>query len=196
MVQETLDLWSSQAATEEARKEQEALEERLHQVLARSLHGLAILPVADGPEARRSGPVGLALAARDGTACYLPLRHEAGPNLVASRAREWVAHALADPATPKVGVDLKAGLHALARLGWPLSGLEFDLHIGSFLCDPMRDHSLDGLARDFLGVTLPPLSRQHEVVRLFSSDSQSQKLFAFCCHGHFSPFVVLRCARV
>ena len=158
MVQETLDLWSSQAATEEARKEQEALEERLHQVLARSLHGLAILPVADGPEARRSGPVGLALAARDGTACYLPLRHEAGPNLVASRAREWVAHALADPATPKVGVDLKAGLHALARLGWPLSGLEFDLHIGSFLCDPMRDHSLDGLARDFLGVTLPPLS--------------------------------------
>jgi len=38
-----------------------------------------------------------ALAARDGTACYLPLRHEAGPNLVASKAREWVAHALADP---------------------------------------------------------------------------------------------------
>jgi hypothetical protein len=70
-------------------------------VLARSLHGLALLPVLDERATGRAGPVGLALAARDGTACYLPLRHEAGPNLVASRAREWVAHALADPGTPK-----------------------------------------------------------------------------------------------
>jgi hypothetical protein len=61
-----------------------ALEEQLHQVLARSLHGLAILPLVDGRESQRGGPVGLALAARDGTSCYLPLRHEAGPNLVAN----------------------------------------------------------------------------------------------------------------
>ena len=157
-VQETLDLWSSPAATEEARREQVALEEQLHQVLARSLHGLAILPVLDGSEARRGGPVGIALAARDGTACYLPLRHEIGPNLVASKAREWVAHALADPGTPKVGADLKACLHALGGMGWPLAGLEFDLHVGSFVCDPVRNHSLDGLARDFLGLALPPLT--------------------------------------
>ena len=158
VVQGTLDLWSSPAATEEALREQLALEERLHQVLARSLHGLAVLPVMDGSEARRGGPVGIALAARDGTACYLPLRHEGGPNLVASKVREWVARALADPATPKVGADLKACLHALRGMGWPLAGLEFDLHVGSFVCDPVRDHSLDGLARDFLGLALPPLT--------------------------------------
>jgi DNA polymerase I len=127
VIQETLDLWSSPVATAEARQERDALE------------------------------AGLALAARDGTACYLPLRHEAGPNLVASRAREWVAHALADPGTPKVGVDLKACLHALARVGWPLAGLEFDLHVASFVCDPIRDHSLDALAGDFLGLALPAL---------------------------------------
>jgi DNA polymerase-1 len=157
VIQETLDLWSSPAATEESLAEQRNLEQQLHQVLARSLHGLAILPLSDGRETPRAGAVGLALAARDGTACYLPLRHEAGPNLVASKAREWVGRALADPATPKVGQDLKTCLHALARMGWPLAGLEFDVHIGSFVCDPMRDHSLDGLARDFLGVALPPL---------------------------------------
>jgi DNA polymerase-1 len=157
VIQGTLDLWSSPAVTEEAQQERETLEASLHAVLARSLHGLALLPVLDERATGRAGPVGLALAARDGTACYLPLRHEAGPNLVASRAREWVAHALADPGTPKVGVDLKASLHALARLGWPLLGLEFDLHIASFVCDPTRDHSLDGLSRDFLGLALPPL---------------------------------------
>ena len=158
VIQETLDLWSSPAATDEAQREREALEAALHQVLARSLHGLALLPVLEGRETERPGPVGLALAARDGTACYLPLRHEAGPNLVASKAREWVAHALADPGTPKVGHDLKACLHALARVGWPLAGLEFDVHVGSFVCDPVRDHSLGALARDFLGLALPPLA--------------------------------------
>ena len=156
-VQETLDLWSSPAATAEAQKDREAIEDRLHQVLARALHGLALLPVLDGGEAARGGPVGLGLAARDGTACYLPFRHDAGPNLVASRAREWLAHALADPATPKAGVDLKVCLHALDRMGWSVSGLDFDLHLGSFVCDPTRNHSLDALARDFLGIALPEL---------------------------------------
>ena len=157
-VQETLDLWSSPAATEEVRKEREAIEDGLHRVLARALHGLALLPVVESGDGARGGPVGLAIGARDGTACYLPFRHEAGPNLVASKAREWLARALADPSTPKAGHDLKSCLHALDRMGWTMAGLEFDLHLGSFICDPTRDHSLGVLARDFLGVALPELA--------------------------------------
>jgi DNA polymerase-1 len=156
-VQEVLDLWTGSAMPEEMRADVATLLSRLHEVLARSLHGLAVLPVVEHGFAR-AAPVGIALAARDGTSCYVPLRHQTGPNLESARAREWLGRALADPATPKVGADLKDCLHALDRMGWPLAGLEFDLHLGSFVCDPMRGHSLDALARDFLGLELPPLA--------------------------------------
>ncbi|HEY2955953.1 MAG TPA: DNA polymerase I [Candidatus Eisenbacteria bacterium] len=157
-VQVALDLWSGAAMPEQARADLEALTASLHEVRARSVHGLALLPVLEEGDSPRGAPVGLALAARDGTASYLPLRHEGGPNFDPGRLRDWLGPSLADPASPKVAHDLKACLHALHRLGWTLAGLDFDLHLGSFVCDPMRDHSLDGLARDFLGETLPPLA--------------------------------------
>jgi DNA polymerase-1 len=56
-----------------------------------------------------------------------------------------------------VGEDLKRDVHALEAAGLPLAGLEFDVHLGSFLCDPSRDHGLSGLARDLLGEALPAL---------------------------------------
>ena len=135
----------------------EEFEQRLHAVRARSVHGLALEPVWDGPDARRARLVGLALAARDGTACYLPLAHESGPRFAIERVREWLTPALADPATPKAAHDLKRERHVLAAAGLPLEGAWFDLHLGSFLCDPARDHSLEALARDVLAVTLEPV---------------------------------------
>ena len=42
----------------------------------------------------------------------------------------------------------------LAAAGLALDGIECDLHVESFLCDPARDHSLAALAQDVLGVTL------------------------------------------
>jgi DNA polymerase-1 len=157
--QATLDLWAS-TETAEAGGEAALLEawtQELHQVRARSLHGLALLPLADGPDPRTARLVGLALAARDGTACYVPLAHDSGPNLPPAKVREWLAPALADPATPKVGHDLKADCHLLEGFGFKLAGLAFDVHLGSFLCDPERDHSLAALSRDFLGESLPEL---------------------------------------
>ncbi len=157
--QATLDLWAS-AAEGEAGGEAALLEawtRELHEVRARAWHGLALLPLAAGEDPRRARLVGLGLAARDGTAAYVPLAHDSGPNLPAAKVREWLGPALADPTVPKVGLDLKRDAHVLAGAGLELDGLAFDVHVGSFLCDPERDHSLPALVRDFLGESLPSL---------------------------------------
>jgi DNA polymerase-1 len=130
---------------------------RLHAVRARSVHGFALLPVSEPGDARTTPLIGLGIAARDGTACYLPLGHARGPNLELERVREWLGLALADASVPKVGHDLKRDAHILAAAGLPLAGLAFDVHVASFLCDPARDHGLTALARDVLAVALPPL---------------------------------------
>ena len=160
--QGTLDLWSHAGETAVAEAAMEglsvdALIARVHAVRARAAHGLGVLPVWDGTAPRHARLVGLALSARDGTTCYLPIAHEHGPNLPLTRVREWLAPALADAGVDKVGHDLKADRHALAASGLAFEGGTFDLHLGSFLCDPSRDHSLEALARDVLAVRLEPL---------------------------------------
>ncbi|MEK7823410.1 MAG: DNA polymerase I, partial [Candidatus Eisenbacteria bacterium] len=153
--QGALDLWSAGEGGGAAAVSSDELIARIHAVRARALHGLALLPLAGGDDPRTAPLVGLALAARDGSACYIPLAHAAGPNLPRDRIAAWLAPALADPSVPKVGEDLKRDTHLLAGLGLALSGLAFDVRIGSFLCDPARAHDLDALARDVLGLALP-----------------------------------------
>jgi DNA polymerase-1 len=167
--QGTLDLWPG------ARASLEDLAGRVHAVRARATHGLALLPVVgegriaaraadaedasagDDLDSRAGRLVGLALVSRDGHGCYLPLAHEAGPNFGAEEAREWLLPLLADGSVAKVGEDLKRDAHALSTIGIPLDGMAFDLHVASFVCDPVRDHSLIGLARDFMALEIPRL---------------------------------------
>ena len=157
-IQGALDLWGAGTVSTGAAEVSSAETiERLHAVRARSLHGLALLPVAGGDDPRTAALVGLALATPDGSACYLPIAHEAGPNLARDQVLAWLAPALADPTVPKVGEDLKRDSHLLTGFGAALAGLSFDLGIGSFLCDPARGHGLDALAHDLLGRTLPAL---------------------------------------
>jgi DNA polymerase-1 len=152
-----LDLWSAAATATLAGPGLDETIERLNAVRARSPHGLGLVAVWDGPDPRHARLVGLTVSARDGTACYLPIAHEGGPVFPIERVREWLAPALGDPATLKVAHDLKRLRHVLAAAGLPLEGGAFDLHLGSFLCDPSRDHSLAGLARDFLAIELEPI---------------------------------------
>lgn len=135
----------------------EAIAARVNAVRARSMHGIAVVPVRFGDEPRRASLIGLALAARDGSACYVPLAHEGGPNVPLAQVRDWIAPMLNDATCEKVAHDLKADLHTLAAHQLPFAGGSFDVHLGSFLCDPSRDHSLAALAADVLGVTLTPL---------------------------------------
>jgi DNA polymerase-1 len=135
---------------------------RVHAVRARALHGLAVLPVTDTPDApspgaRRTRLVGVAFAARSGDHCYVPLAHDVGANAGPERLREWFGPILADPAVGKVAHDWKSALHALAAGQVGVAATTFDVRLGSFLCDPQRDHSLAGLARDVLGLALEPL---------------------------------------
>ena len=155
-VQGTLDLFGEGSEDGLA-----GLIERLIEVRARAIHGLALLPIAGGDDPRTDPLVGLALAARDGTAAYVPLAHRNGPNLALARARDWLEPALADRSVPKLAPDLKALAHLLAGAGLPLDGVDLDIGLGSFLLDPERDHSLAALARDALGVALPPLEPDH-----------------------------------
>jgi DNA polymerase-1 len=152
-----LDLWSFAPGTGSEGELQERWISRLHEVRARAIHGLAVLPISEGAEPRHAKLVGLALAARDGTACYVPIAHEQGPNLPLASVQEWLAPALGDRAVPKVGYDLKRDAHVLEAAGLTLRGLDFDVRLGSFLCDPERDHSLEALSRDWLGMPLPAL---------------------------------------
>src|SRR6185436_17634064 len=86
----------------------------VHEVRARALHGLAVLPIADGESPRRARLVGVAFAARSGHHCYVPLAHEAGPNVSADQLRDWFGPILIDPTVQKVAHDWKRALHELA----------------------------------------------------------------------------------
>jgi len=147
-------------ATAEAGAEGVSLDQlaaKVHEVRARGLHGVAVVPVAAGEDPRNAALVGLAIASRDGRAAYVPLAHESGPNFAIEQVRSWLGPLLADATAGKVAHDLKRDTHVLAAHNLPLAGGAFDLHLGSFLCDPSRSHSLEALARDVLGVELPPL---------------------------------------
>jgi DNA polymerase-1 len=135
----------------------EALAARVHAVRARALHGLAVLPVWEGAAPRRATVAGVAFAARNGEHCYVPLAHESGPNVSPDQLRGWFGAILADPTVEKVAHDWKSALHVLARVHVGVAAPSFDVRLGSFLCDPQRDHSLSALARDVLGVGLDPV---------------------------------------
>ena len=154
------DLFAAAGAAEagsDTSAELARLAERVHAVRARALHGLAVLPVAHGDSPLRATLVGVAFAARSGDHCYVPLAHESGPNVGADQLRSWFGAILADVTVPKVAHDWKTVLHQLAAGQVGVAAPSFDVRLGSFLCDPQRDHSLEALARDVLGVGLEPV---------------------------------------
>ena len=145
------------------------LEAEARALLERANTGLALLPLYEGEHPRQAALVGLALAAREGPPCYLPLAHQGAANLDASRLHALLGKALADPALPKLGEDLKRDAHLLERAGLTLAlrgeAELLDTHVLSFLCDPERDHSLEATARDFLALEVsrepaPPPGRK------------------------------------
>ena len=128
---------------------------------------VALRAVLSGDDPLTDRLVGLALAAQDGAAWYLPLGHvgagdlvsgDAPPNLppLSDPALAPLAGLLADAAVPKAGHGIKRDWLALRRAGVELAGVAADVMLASFLLDPgRRSHALDLLAAEHLNGALP-----------------------------------------
>lgn len=67
-----------------------------------------------------------------------------------------LAEALADPAVRKCGGDLKSIIRRLRTFNLRVRGADFDPEIASYLLTPnRRNHSVDLLAQEYLGLALP-----------------------------------------
>lgn len=128
--------------------------------------------------------VGVALAARPGTARYVPLRcseralGEAG--LVALET--W----LHDPNKKKVAHDVRDQMTLFSRFGVSVEGVVFDTQLGSYLVDPVRiiPHPLEQVVREFLH---RPVSLDKTILGSGKSvkrfgEVELDKLAAWACH--------------
>ncbi|MBM3335895.1 DNA polymerase I, partial [Candidatus Sumerlaeota bacterium] len=86
----------------------------------------------------RAELVGISLAADPNEAFYIPIGHRLASceQLPLGRVREILGPALADPAIPKTGQNLKYDMKILARHGLPLAAVAFDTLVAAYLLDP------------------------------------------------------------
>lgn len=120
---------------------------------------VAVLPLFEGESPVTGALVGLAISAKPGEACWLPLAGlgERPPGDALAPARAW----LADPTAPKLAHNAKELYVALARLDVPLAGIVGDTMLASFLIDPTKliPHRLEQLVKEYLQRTITPLKR-------------------------------------
>lgn len=121
--------------------------------------------------AEAEGLVGLAVGETDGRAVgvalatgeralYVPLARGGQGDLFggggSTELEEAVREVLADPATRKLGADLKSAMTALEAAGLTLEGLEFDAALAAYLVAPQRGHQpLEALEARYLGTRTP-----------------------------------------
>jgi len=110
----------------------------------------ALAAVAAGTSAVDATVVGLSLATAPHQARYVPLTHSGlteTPNLRTRDVASRLAPLFADPAVAKIGHDLKSTSVLCARIGCPLSGLDLDTMIASYVVDATgSSHGLRDLA--------------------------------------------------
>ena len=119
-----------------------------------------------GLDAMRAELVGVSLSVRPGEACYVPLAHrppegelagDVGAQIPREAALAALKPLLEDPATMKVGQNVKYDMLVLARHGIALAPVD-DTMLMSFVLDAGRHgHGMDELAERHLGVTPIPI---------------------------------------
>jgi len=130
----------------------------------------------------RAELVGIALAAAEGEAWYLPFGHVAPGEMFADTASNLppltdaklapLAALLTDASVRKTGHDLKTAILILRRSGIELAGADFDTMIASFLVEPgRRSHDIDV-------VVLETFSRQIPGRLGLTGSGKSQRLMA------------------
>jgi DNA polymerase-1 len=124
---------------------------------ARNVAALAISAEAGAASPMNATLVGLSLALGPNAGYYIPVGHRSlvsGPQCSLAELQATLGPLLADPGVAKVGHDIKRSMVILRRHGLPVQGVVFDVELGSYLLDPDRDHTLQGVARRELGVEL------------------------------------------
>lgn len=84
------------------------------------------------------------------------------------------AEILENKSVSKIGVGLKSGIKAIFDCGISLSGHLFDLEIMHYLLNPERNHSLEALAEQYLGLSLEKVE-EVEQASLFDIDSEDEQ---------------------
>lgn len=114
-------------------------------------------------DAMRADLVGMSFSWQANRAWYLPVRAPMGQkHLVLSEVRKKLAPILADSKRYKVGQNLKYDLMILENAGMPVGladGACFDTMVASYVLSADRSsHSMDAMARDYLGIEPIPIS--------------------------------------
>jgi DNA polymerase-1 len=132
------------------------LEDEL-ETLARTLESagqIAVDTETTSTDPLKADLVGLSFAVSPREAWYVPVGHRylgAPRQLPRDRVLERLRPVLEDPATPKIGQNIKYDWLVLSRHGIELAGVVFDTMVASYLLHPSkRSHGLDQIALDFL----------------------------------------------
>jgi DNA polymerase-1 len=76
-----------------------------------------------------------------------------------SLVRQRLGPILADASIRKIGQNIKYDMIILAKAGMPLAGVAFDTMVASYVLDAARpSHSMEAMARDFLGYQPIPIA--------------------------------------
>ena len=107
----------------------------------------------DSIEPARASLVGMSFSWRAHRAFYLPVKAPLGQKVLdINYVRGEIAGILADKKIKKVGQNIKFDMIVLHNAGMPVKGVYFDDMVASYCLDPTRNsHSMDAMARDFLG---------------------------------------------
>ncbi|MEE9219036.1 MAG: DNA polymerase I [Acidobacteriota bacterium] len=114
----------------------------------------------DSVDPMRARIVGIALATRPRSACYVPVGHrsaDAGAQLSLEEALGRLRGVLEDPQIAKIGQNVKYEIVCLGRHGLRPRGIAFDTMVASYLVNPSRrTHNLDDLALEYLNYKTIP----------------------------------------
>ncbi|HWK53138.1 MAG TPA: DNA polymerase I, partial [Hyphomicrobiales bacterium] len=120
---------------------------------------VALTVETDGAHFMQAALIGLSLCWKGGEAWYIPLGHDllgGGEQLASSDVMGVLRPHLENQSLFKTGHDLKFASHILRRHGVMLRGRRFDTMLQSYVLDSVAyKHTLDRLADNFLGLTLP-----------------------------------------
>ena len=125
---------------------------------ARAAGAFALDTETDGLDAMRAGLVGISMATAEGSACYVPLRHDIlAEQIPMATVIEILGPLFADPAILKILQNAKFDMMVLGRAGFPPIAPLDDTMLISFAQDAgAHGHGMDELSRLHLGHTPIP----------------------------------------